>query len=59
MNYNKMIKIADWVANHSQSPVDEIVWVLEHLSQDKLKSIADTLEDELQLLEGEQDNGNQ
>ena len=54
MNYNKMTKIADWIANHSQSPIDEIVWVLEHLSQDKLKSIADTLEDELQLLKGEQ-----
>ena len=54
MNYNKMTKIADWIANHSQSPIDEIVWVLEHLSQDKLKTVADTLEDELQLLEGEQ-----
>ena len=56
MNYNKMTKIADWIANHSQSPIDEIVWVLEHLSQDNLKSIADTLEDELRLLEGDQND---
>ncbi len=54
MNYNKMVKIGRWIADHSESPIDEIVWVLEHLSRDKLKSIADTLEDELQLLEGEQ-----
>jgi hypothetical protein len=58
MNYNKMIKIADWIANHSQSAVDEIVWILEHLSQDKLKSIADTLEDELEILEGGPNNDN-
>ena len=54
MNYNKMVKIGRWVADHSESPIDEIVWLLEHLSEDKLKSIADTLEDELLEIEGEQ-----
>ena len=53
MNYNKMVKIGRWIADYSESPIDEIVWLLEHLSQDKLKSIADTLKDELELLEGE------
>ena len=53
MNYNKMVKIGRWIADYSESPIDEIVWLLEHLSQDKLKSIADTLKDELELLEGD------
>ena len=56
MTTNKMIKIANWILNHSRYPIDEIIWILESLNQDKLKEIADTLEDELQLLEGEQDD---
>jgi len=26
MNQNKMIKIADWILNHSRYPIDEVVW---------------------------------
>ena len=43
--------MARWIVEHSESPTDEVIWLLKQMNDSQLAEVENTLADELENVE--------